>query len=87
MFFGEKRLKFPFLCEQCLKLVHGKNNQSTVFSVQAYFIRRNVLQMELEPLLNAVGKDISVVVQPVTFVREIQKQIKKLKNYKDYLAL
>ncbi|XP_033756938.1 uncharacterized protein LOC117339463 [Pecten maximus] len=40
---------------------------------------------EIERLLNAVGRDISIVVQPVDFVKQMKKQLKKLKNYKDYL--
>ncbi|KAK3094675.1 hypothetical protein FSP39_004799 [Pinctada imbricata] len=42
---------------------------------------------EMEPLLNPVGKDISLVVLPVPFITELKKQMKKLKNYKDFLAL
>ncbi|OWF41462.1 uncharacterized protein LOC110462324 [Mizuhopecten yessoensis] len=41
---------------------------------------------EIERLLNAVGRDISIVIQPADFVRQIKKQLKKLKNYKDYLC-
>ncbi|XP_056004607.1 uncharacterized protein LOC125657945 isoform X6 [Ostrea edulis] len=40
---------------------------------------------EIDHLLSAVGKDISVVVQPEDFVKELKKQLKKLKNYKDLL--
>ncbi|XP_048744864.2 uncharacterized protein LOC125657945 isoform X4 [Ostrea edulis] len=39
----------------------------------------------IDHLLSAVGKDISVVVQPEDFVKELKKQLKKLKNYKDLL--
>ncbi|KAH3790021.1 uncharacterized protein LOC127841045 [Dreissena polymorpha] len=40
---------------------------------------------QIEHRLLAVGKDISIVVQPSDLVREIKKQMKKLKNYKDFL--
>lgn len=40
---------------------------------------------EIEHLLNAVGKDISIVVQPEDFMKELKKQLKKLKNYKELL--
>ncbi|XP_061186117.1 serine/arginine repetitive matrix protein 1-like isoform X3 [Saccostrea echinata] len=39
----------------------------------------------IDHLLNAVGRDISIVVQPEDFVKELKKQLKKLKNYKDLL--
>ncbi|XP_052772481.1 uncharacterized protein LOC128211570 isoform X1 [Mya arenaria] len=40
---------------------------------------------EIEHRLLAVGRDISVVVQPSDLVKEIKKNMKKLKNHKDFL--
>ncbi|XP_046562073.1 uncharacterized protein LOC124271053 [Haliotis rubra] len=41
--------------------------------------------LEIEHRLNAVGLEISFVVQPSDFINEIKKQIKKMKNYKSYI--
>mgnify|MGYP006890326887 CR=1 FL=1 len=41
--------------------------------------------LQIEHRLLAVGKDISIVVQPADFVKELKKQMKKVKGYKDYL--
>ncbi|KAK6174354.1 hypothetical protein SNE40_017649 [Patella caerulea] len=41
--------------------------------------------MEIEHRLGAVGRDISLVVQPIDFIQELKKHLKKLKNYKSYL--
>lgn len=35
--------------------------------------------------LNAVGRDISILVQPLDLIKQIKKQLKSLKNYKEYL--
>ncbi|CAH1783070.1 unnamed protein product [Owenia fusiformis] len=43
-------------------------------------------ESEIEYRLNAVGKDISLVLQPIDFVAMLKKQLKKLKNYKDFLV-
>ncbi|KAG1674341.1 hypothetical protein GQR58_015138 [Nymphon striatum] len=40
---------------------------------------------EVEARLNAVGKDISVLVQPLDLVKALKKQLKSLRNGKDYL--
>ncbi|XP_060597687.1 uncharacterized protein LOC132751519 isoform X3 [Ruditapes philippinarum] len=40
---------------------------------------------EIERRLLAVGKDISIVVQPSDFIKDLKKQLKKLKSYKDFL--
>ncbi|KAL5021498.1 hypothetical protein ScPMuIL_000653 [Solemya velum] len=42
--------------------------------------------VEIEHRLNAVGRDISFVVQPIDFIRELKKQLKRIKNYKDFLV-
>ncbi|KAL3863859.1 hypothetical protein ACJMK2_005586 [Sinanodonta woodiana] len=41
---------------------------------------------EIEHLLSAVGLDISIVVQPSDFIKELKKQLKKIKGYKDFLV-
>ncbi|XP_050398343.1 uncharacterized protein LOC126816153 [Patella vulgata] len=41
--------------------------------------------MEIEHRLGAVGRDISLVVQPLDFIQDLKKHLKKLKNYKSYL--
>lgn len=35
--------------------------------------------------LNSVGRDISILVQPLDLIKELKKQMKSLKGYKDYL--
>jgi len=37
--------------------------------------------------LNAVGKELSVLAQPTDFVKQLRKQLKNVKSYKDYLLL
>ncbi|ESP00421.1 hypothetical protein LOTGIDRAFT_140730 [Lottia gigantea] len=41
--------------------------------------------MEVKHRLGAVGKDITIVVQPSDLINDLKKQLKKLKNYKSYL--
>lgn len=41
---------------------------------------------EIQHRLLAVGRDISIVVQPCDFIQELKKQLKKLKSYKDFLV-
>uniref|UniRef100_X1YYF1 PDZ domain-containing protein n=1 Tax=Capitella teleta TaxID=283909 RepID=X1YYF1_CAPTE len=42
---------------------------------------------EIEHRLNAVGRDISIVVQPMDFVTELKRSLKATyKNYKDFLV-
>lgn len=35
--------------------------------------------------LNSVGKDISILVQPLDLIKQMKKQMKSLKNYKEYI--
>lgn len=42
--------------------------------------------VEIEHRLLAVGRDISIVVQPSDFIKELKKQFKRLKGYKDFLV-
>ncbi|XP_003742445.2 uncharacterized protein LOC100899832 [Galendromus occidentalis] len=41
---------------------------------------------EIEPRLRAVGKDISLVVQPSDFMRGIKKQFKSMWSYKNFIV-
>ena len=41
---------------------------------------------EIHDRLNSVGKEISILVQPLDFVRKLKKQLKQFKNYKDYIV-
>ncbi|GFO50451.1 syntenin-2 [Plakobranchus ocellatus] len=41
---------------------------------------------EIEHRLCAVGREISIVVQPSDFIHEIRRQFKKFKNYKSFIA-
>ncbi|KAH9522750.1 hypothetical protein DERF_006311 [Dermatophagoides farinae] len=41
---------------------------------------------EIETLLNAIGKEISILVQPYGFVKRLKRQLKLLKHYKDYIV-
>lgn len=35
--------------------------------------------------LNSVGRDISILVQPLDLIKQLKKQLKSLRNYKDYI--
>ncbi|KAJ8983895.1 hypothetical protein NQ317_000931 [Molorchus minor] len=39
----------------------------------------------LRDRLNSVGRDISILVQPLDLIKQLKKQMKSLKNYKDYI--
>ncbi|KAK7583910.1 hypothetical protein V9T40_004873 [Parthenolecanium corni] len=41
---------------------------------------------EVKDRLNAVGLDISLLVQPSDLIKQIKKQLKQVKNYKDYIV-
>ena len=41
---------------------------------------------EVADRLNAIGKEISILVQPSSFVRRLRKNLKTYKNYKDYIV-
>ncbi|XP_076461879.1 uncharacterized protein LOC143294318 [Babylonia areolata] len=41
---------------------------------------------EIEHRLNAVGREITIVVQPSDYITELKKQLKKIKNYKNYIV-
>ncbi|XP_055881675.1 uncharacterized protein LOC106061045 isoform X1 [Biomphalaria glabrata] len=41
---------------------------------------------EIEHRLSALGREITIVVQPYDFIRHIKHQFKKLKNYKSYIV-
>lgn len=40
---------------------------------------------EIEQRLQAIGKEISIVFQPFVFIDKCMKNLKKVKNYKDYV--
>jgi len=40
---------------------------------------------QIEHRLLAVGRDISIMVQPSDLVRDLRKHLKKLRNHKDFL--
>lgn len=35
--------------------------------------------------LNSVGRDISILVQPLDLIKQLKKQLKSLRNYKEYI--
>ncbi|XP_054154042.1 uncharacterized protein LOC128952642, partial [Oppia nitens] len=41
---------------------------------------------EIHDRLSAVGKEISILVQPVMFVHKLRKLLKQFKNYKEYIV-
>lgn len=41
---------------------------------------------EVRDRLNAVGLDISLLVQPTDLIKQIKKQMKSLRSYKDYIV-
>ncbi|KAL8617722.1 hypothetical protein ACOMHN_053555 [Nucella lapillus] len=43
-------------------------------------------EVEIEHRLNAVGREITIVVQPSDYITELKKQLKKIKNYKNYIV-
>lgn len=42
---------------------------------------------EVRERLNAVGKEISILVQPSDLVKHLRKQLKSMKSFKDYLVV
>lgn len=43
-------------------------------------------EYEIEHRLNAVGREITILVQPSDYILEIKKQLKKMKNYKNFIV-
>lgn len=41
---------------------------------------------EVKDRLNAVGRDISILVQPSDLITKIRKQLKSIRGYKDYIV-
>lgn len=41
---------------------------------------------EVRDRLNAVGKDISILVQPLDLIKQLKKQLKSMRGYKDYIV-
>lgn len=41
---------------------------------------------EVRDRLNAVGKEISILVQPFDLIRQLKKQLKALRGYKEYIV-
>lgn len=41
---------------------------------------------QIDHRLSAVGREISLVVQPADFIYEIRRLFKKLKNYKQFIT-
>ncbi|XP_030762331.1 uncharacterized protein LOC115887133 [Sitophilus oryzae] len=46
------------------------------------FFKKN----QVRDRLNSVGRDISILVQPLDLIKQLKKQMKSLKNYKDYIV-
>ena len=42
---------------------------------------------EVRERLNAVGREISILVQPSDLVKHLRKQLKSMKGFKDYLVI
>ncbi|XP_066977437.1 uncharacterized protein [Macrobrachium rosenbergii] len=43
--------------------------------------------MEIADRLNAVGRDISILIQPMDLVKQLKKSLKAIKGYKDYIVM
>lgn len=41
---------------------------------------------EISDRLNAIGKEISILIQPFGFIKRLKKQLKTFKNYKDFIV-
>lgn len=41
---------------------------------------------EVRDRLNAVGKEISILVQPFDLIKQLKKQLKALRGYKEYIV-
>lgn len=41
---------------------------------------------EVQERLNAVGREISLLVQPADLIKQLKKQLKQFKNFKDYIV-
>ena len=44
-------------------------------------------ESEVKERLNAVGKEISILVQPADLVKHMRKQLKSVKGFKEYLIV
>lgn len=40
---------------------------------------------QIRDRLNSVGRDISILVQPLDLIKQLKKQMKNIKNYKEYI--
>lgn len=40
---------------------------------------------QIKDRLNSVGRDISILVQPLDLIKQLKKQLKSIRNYKDYI--
>lgn len=45
------------------------------------FFKKN----QVKDRLNSVGRDISILVQPLDLIKQLKKELKSLRNYKDYI--
>ncbi len=41
---------------------------------------------QIEPRLNSVGMEISLVMQPIDFIADLKRQLKMYRDYKLYLV-
>ena len=47
----------------------------------------NLQNTEIHDRLNAIGRDISILVQPYDLVKQLKKQLKSLPDYKEYIVM
>jgi hypothetical protein len=45
------------------------------------FFKKN----QVRDRLNSVGRDISILVQPLDLIKQLKKELKSLRNYKEYI--
>lgn len=43
-------------------------------------------ESEVKDRLNAVGRDISILVQPLDLITKFKKQLKSMRGHKDYIV-
>lgn len=60
-------------------------NGYRVLHIELLFIN-NTYELQVHDRLNAVGLDISILVQPIDLVKAMKKQLKALRSYKDYIV-
>lgn len=73
-------------CDISFEAEDGEDGQWCLTEINNRSISLFFKGNEISERLNAVGREISVLVQPYNFVRKMRKQLKAYSNYKKYIV-